>query len=70
MRREELIGGFEANLKVKQVENSRLIAITYTSTDPVQAANIANEIVKDYRAYLLSSNYGASQDVSTCLAVS
>ena len=67
MRREELIGGFEANLKVKQVENSRLIAITYTSTDPVQAANIANEIVKDYRAYLLSSNYGASQDVSTWL---
>lgn len=66
-RREELIGGFEANLKVKEVENSRLIAITYTSTDPVQAANIANEIVAEYKEYLLSSNFGASNDVSKWL---
>lgn len=66
-RREELIAGFEGNLTVKEVESSRLIAITYSSTDPVQAANIANEIVAEYRSYLLSSNYSSSQEVSKWL---
>ena len=67
-RREELIDGFEGNLKVKEVENSRLIAITYTSTDPVRAADIANQIVAEYKSYLLSSNYSSSNDVSLWLA--
>jgi len=66
-RREELIEGFEANLKVKEVDNSRLIAITYTSTDPAQAATIANQIVAEYRSYLLRSNYNSSQEVSQWL---
>jgi capsular exopolysaccharide synthesis family protein len=68
-RREELIAGFEANLSVKEVENSRLIAITYTSTDPVQAANIANQIVDEYKNYLLSSNFSSSKDVSKWLGL-
>jgi len=68
MRREELIAGFEGNLKVKEVENSRLIAITYTSTNPVRAADIANQIVAEYKSYLLSSNYSSSNDVSLWLA--
>ena len=66
-RREELIDGFEASLKVKEVENSRLIAITFTSTDPVRAAEIANQIVAEYKSYLLSSNYNSSNDVSVWL---
>jgi capsular exopolysaccharide synthesis family protein len=66
-RREDLIEGFEANLQVKEVLNSRLIAITYTSTDPVQAANIANQIVDEYKLYLLSSNFTSSKDVSKWL---
>jgi len=66
-RRENLIAGFEANLKVKEVLNSRLIEITYTSTDPVQAANIANQIVDEYKLYLLSSNFTSSKDVSKWL---
>jgi succinoglycan biosynthesis transport protein ExoP len=66
-RREDLIAGFEANLQVKEVENSRLIAITYTSTDPVQAANIANSIVDEYKFYLLSSNFTSSKEVSKWL---
>jgi len=66
-RREELIEGFEGGLKVKQVETSRLIAITYTSTDPVQAAEIANTIVHEYKQYLLVSNHDSSKEVSTWL---
>jgi succinoglycan biosynthesis transport protein ExoP len=66
-RREELIEGFEANLKVKEVESSRLIAITFSSADPIQASNVANQIVAEYRQYLLSSNYGSSKEVSQWL---
>lgn len=66
-RREALIAGFEDNLKVKEVESSRLLAITYTSKDPVQAANIANQVVAEYKSYLLNSNFDSSKDVSTWL---
>jgi capsular exopolysaccharide synthesis family protein len=66
-RREQLIQSFEGSLKVKEVENSRLIAITYSSPDPVQAAKIANQIVYEYKSYLLSSNFSSSQEVSQWL---
>jgi len=66
-RREELIDAFESQLKVKEVESSRLIAITYTSKDPVEAANVANEIVDRYIDYLLGSNFKSSQLVSAWL---
>jgi uncharacterized protein involved in exopolysaccharide biosynthesis len=62
-----MIGAFKAHLQVKEVGNSRLIAITYTSKDPVQAANIANQVVVEYKLYLLNSNYSSSKDVSQWL---
>jgi len=67
-RREALIGNFEGHLKVKEVESSRLIAITYTSSDPVEAAKIANQVVTEYKSYLLSSNFNTSKDVSQWLS--
>jgi capsular exopolysaccharide synthesis family protein len=67
-RREALIGNFEGHLKVKEVGNSRLIAITYTSRNPVEAAQTANQIVAEYKAYLLSSNFNSSKDVSQWLS--
>ena len=66
-RREELVAGFEGGLKVKEVESSRLLAITYTSTNPEQAAAIANAIVEEYKRYLLTSNFTASKEVSNWL---
>jgi polysaccharide biosynthesis transport protein len=67
-QREGLIGAFEAHLNVAEVSNSRLLSITYTSRDPVQAANVANEVVTEYKSYLLSSNFSASKEVSQWLA--
>ena len=67
-QREGLIGNFEAHLKVEPIKDSRLIAITYTSTDPVEAAKVANQVVVEYKAYLLSSNFNASKDVSQWLS--
>ncbi len=67
-QREGLIGAFEGHLKVQEVENSRLISITYTSRDPVQAARVANQVVAEYKSYLLNSNFDSSKEVSQWLA--
>jgi polysaccharide biosynthesis transport protein len=67
-QREALVGAFEAHLKVEEVANSRLISITYTSRDPIRAADVANEVVSEYKSYLLSSNFSSSKEVSQWLA--
>lgn len=67
-RRESLVGNFKGHLQVKEVESSRLIAITYSDSDPVQAANIANEVVHQYKLYLFNSNVNSSKEVSEWLS--
>jgi succinoglycan biosynthesis transport protein ExoP len=67
-RRESLVGNFKEHLEVKELESSRLIAITYTDRDPVQAAKIANQVVAEYKSYLLNSNFSSSKEVSQWLS--
>ncbi len=67
-KREALIGNFEGHLMVKEVENSRLVAITYSSRDPIEAARIANQVVAEYKSYLLNSNFNSSKEVSQWLS--
>ncbi len=67
-RREILISGFEAHLAVKQLKTSRLLTVTYTDEDPAQAAKVANQVVAEYKSYLLSSNFNSSKDVSQWLS--
>jgi capsular exopolysaccharide synthesis family protein len=67
-RREVLIERFEKHLDVKEIKDSRLIAITCTSGNPVEAAKIANQVVIEYKSYLLSSNFNSSRDVSQWLS--
>ncbi|MGD0800373.1 MAG: polysaccharide biosynthesis tyrosine autokinase [Terracidiphilus sp.] len=66
-QRDGLIGNFEAHLQVNEVGSSRLIAITYTSEDQKQAADVANEVVHQYKLYLLNSNFNSSKEVSQWL---
>jgi capsular exopolysaccharide synthesis family protein len=67
-RREGMIGNFKAHLQVKEVGNSRLVTITYTDRDPVQAAKIANLVVAEYKSYLLNSSFSSSKEVSQWLS--
>jgi capsular exopolysaccharide synthesis family protein len=67
-QRESLISNFEGHLKVTEIGSSRLIAITYTSRDPVQAAQVANQVVAEYKSYLLNSNFNSSKEVSQWLS--
>lgn len=66
--RESLVGNFTGHLEVKEIGSSRLIAITYTDRDPVQAAKIANQVVAEYKSYLLNSNFSSSKEVSQWLS--
>ena len=66
-RREALIQQFESHLKVEEVKSSRLISITYTSKDPIQAAKIANQVAAEYKQFLLDSNFTSSNEVSQWL---
>jgi capsular exopolysaccharide synthesis family protein len=68
MRREELVSEFEGHLKVAEVGSSRLISITFTDHDPQVAAQVANQIVSEYKTYLLSSNFTSAKDVSVWLS--
>ena len=67
-QRESLISSFEGHLKVAEVGSSRLIAITFTSRDPVQSAQVANQVVAEYKSYLLNSNFNSSKEVSQWLS--
>jgi uncharacterized protein involved in exopolysaccharide biosynthesis len=59
-RREALIGNFEGHLKVKEVESSRLIAITYTSREDCEPGS--------YRIQIVSPQFQL-QYVKGCIAV-
>ncbi len=67
-QREMLVGAFEGHLKVAEVGSSRLISITFSDHDPLVAAQMANEVVAEYKRYLLSSNFNSSKDVSEWLS--
>ena len=67
-QREGLVGAFEGHLKVAEVGSSRLISITFSDHDPQVAAQMANEVVAEYKTYLLSSNFNSSKDVSQWLS--
>jgi capsular exopolysaccharide synthesis family protein len=67
-QREALVGAFEGHLKVAEVGSSRLITITFSDHDPQVAAQMANQVVAEYKTYLLSSNFTSSKDVSQWLS--
>ena len=67
-QREALVSNFEGHLKVSEVGSSRLISITFTDHNPEVAAQVANQIVAEYKSYLLSSNFTSSRDVSVWLS--
>ena len=62
------MSGFEGHLKVAEVGSSRLISITFSDHNPQVAAQVANQVVAEYKSYLLSSNFTSSREVSQWLS--
>lgn len=55
------------NLSVEPVKNSRLVAVSYVSPDPVQAAEIANAVVDTFKTMNGDRRSNNTKDVSSNL---
>jgi polysaccharide biosynthesis transport protein len=63
-----VIDGFLANLTVEPLRNSQLVDVKFRSTDPAQAARIANQLAKQYIEHSLEYRFTASREASSWLA--
>jgi polysaccharide biosynthesis transport protein len=66
--RTRLLGIFKSNLKVNPIRGTRLIQVSYDSTSPRQAAEIANALIDGYRNQYLQTHYEAVSQTSDWLA--
>ena len=63
-----VIDAFLGNLKVDPVRNSRLVDVTFRSSNPALAAQVANQLAKHYIEHSLEYRFTASQEASSWLA--
>ena len=61
------IAAFLGSLSVKRIPNTRLMEVTYESTDPVQAARILNAHLESYKAQNMEGHYAATTEATTWL---
>jgi polysaccharide biosynthesis transport protein len=66
-RRTRVVKTFESKLKVKPIAGTRLIEITYLSSDPVIAAAIINHLVQDLIADNFQTRHTATQEATAWL---
>jgi capsular exopolysaccharide synthesis family protein len=66
-RRPPELGAFLGSLSVKRVPNSRLMDVSFESTDPQFAARIVNEHIKNYVEQNIRSRYQETTRASTWL---
>ena len=59
-----LIQGFRGHLRVQLMRDSRMIEVTYDSTDPQFAARAANALVNNYSEYNFHQKYDATRQAS------
>jgi polysaccharide biosynthesis transport protein len=67
-KRERLFGAFKKNIKVSPVSGTRLIDITYTSSNPNLAAAIVNQMIDGLVDYNFQTRYTATSQTSDWLA--
>jgi capsular exopolysaccharide synthesis family protein len=60
----ELIQSFRGHLRVALMRDSRMIEVTFDSTDPTLAARAANALVNNYTEYNFHQKYDATRQAS------
>jgi len=61
------VSAFLGSLSVRRVPNSRLMEVSYESTDPVLASRILNAHIDNYKAQNIQSRYEATLEASRFL---
>src|SRR5271165_3297332 len=68
-KRPPQIAAFLGSLGVKRITNTRLMEVTYESTDPVQAARLLNAHLESYKTQNMEGHYAATTEATTWLQV-
>ena len=63
------IAAFLGSLSVKRIPNTRLMEVTYESSDPVQAARMLNAHLESYKAQNMQGRYAATTEATAWLQV-
>ena len=63
-RKNNLIRRFKKNLSAELVPGSRVIQVSYESTDPAMASSVANGLVNNYVEYNFRQKYDATRQAS------
>lgn len=63
----KLIGRFLKNLQIEPVRNSRLVGVSFESTDPALAARVANSLAENYTKMILETRFAASTEATAWL---
>lgn len=66
---DQLVKTFHNNLKISKVKGTRLIEIQFRSTDPRLAADVVNDLTKEYVDQFYKSQFQVSTQISDFLAV-
>ena len=68
LQRPAALGAFLGGLSVKRVPNSRLLDVTFESTDPILAAHVVNTHLNNFIEENFRSRFEAANQASTWLA--
>jgi len=68
MRRPAALGAFLAGLTIKRVPNSRLLDVTFETTDPVLAARVVNAHLNNFIEQNFRSRFDAATQASNWMA--
>jgi capsular exopolysaccharide synthesis family protein len=61
------IAAFLGSLSVKRIPSTRLVEVTFESTDPAQAARILNAHLESYKAQNMEGHFAATTEATTWL---
>ncbi len=66
-RRAHVVKSFESHLKVTPIAGTRLITVSYLSTNPKTAAAVVNKLVEDLTDYNFETRHNATREASAWL---
>jgi len=62
--RNRIIAGFKGGLRVERTKDTRMVTVSYESTDPRQAAQVVNALIKNYIENNFRTKYDATRQAT------
>jgi polysaccharide biosynthesis transport protein len=63
-KKNAIIAGFKGGLKVERAKDTRMVTVSYESTDPRQAALVVNTLIKNYIETNFRTKYDATRQAT------